>query len=194
MSRTAIVLALVIGIAPSALWGRSTMWQARVILRLSRRSWPKAPRSMSAGQTVRRPDPRGPGRQCRGRRAIIEKGASVTATNQGRFTPLAAAYSGDIKIAELLLEYGADVNAKSELLVTPLHAAAEEDHADMVKLLIARGALLDATEAGGYTPLTRVSIKNRTDMMVLLKQNGAECQAENVTSKAVHSICVAAGR
>jgi hypothetical protein len=64
----------------------------------------------------------------------------------------------------------------------------------MVKLLIARGARLDATEAGGYTPLTRVSIKNRTDMIVLLKQNGAECQAENVTSKAVHSICIAAGR
>ena len=30
-------------------------------------------------------------------------------------------------------------------------------------------------------------------MIVLLKQNGAECQSENVTSKAVHSICVAAG-
>ena len=58
--------------------------------------------------------------------------------------------------------------------VSPLHAAAEEDHADMVKLLIARGARLDALEAGGYTPLTRVSIKNRTDMIVLLKQNGAE--------------------
>jgi ankyrin repeat protein len=117
------------------------------------------------------------------------------ATNQGGFTPLhAAAYSGDIGIAELLLEHGADVNARSELLVSPLHAAAEENHADMVKLLIARGARLDATEAGGYTPLTRVSIKNRTDMIVLLKQNGAECQPENVTSKAVHSICVAAGR
>ena len=31
-------------------------------------------------------------------------------------------------------------------------------------------------------------------MIVLLKQNGAECQPENVPSKAVHNICVAAGR
>ena len=116
------------------------------------------------------------------------------ATNPGGFTPLhAAAYAGDPAIAELLIEHGADVNAKSELLVTPLHAAAEEDHADLVKLLIARGALVDAKEAGGYTPLTRATLKQRTDVMVLLKRNGAECQTADVTSKAVHSLCVAAG-
>ena len=63
----------------------------------------------------------------------------------------------------------------------------------MVKLLIARGALVDAKEAHGYTPLTRATIKELTDVMVLLKRNGAECQTEDVTSKALHSMCVAAG-
>jgi ankyrin repeat protein len=63
----------------------------------------------------------------------------------------------------------------------------------MVTLLIARGALVDAKEAGGYTPLTRATLKQRTDVMVLLKRNGAECQTEDVTSKAMRSVCVAAG-
>ncbi len=125
----------------------------------------------------------------------IEKGAGIEGHQRRAASRRlhAAAYVGDIAIAELLLERGADVNAESELLVTPLHAAAEEDHADMVELLIARGALIDAKEADGYTPLTRATLKERTDVMVLLKQNGAECQSEDVTSKAVHSICVAAG-
>ena len=55
------------------------------------------------------------------------------------------------------------------------------------------GALVEAKEAGGYTPLTRATLKQRTDVMVLLKLSGAECQTADVTSKAVHSLCVAAG-
>ena len=149
MSRTAIVLALVIGIAPSVLAGplhdaagKGDLATVETLLaegakideRGTNGETPLILAVLAGNDAVAE--------------LLIEKGAGVMATNQGGFTPLhAAAYSGDIGIAELLLEHGADVNAKSELLVTPLHAAAEEDHADMVKLLIARGAL--ARRQGG---------------------------------------------
>ena len=134
MSRSAIVLALVIGIAPAVLAGplhdaagKGDLATVETLL--------------AGGAKI---DERGTNGETAlilavlaGKDAVAgfssSRGPGVTATNQGGFTPLhAAAYAGDTGIAELLLEHGADVNAKS-CSVSPLHAAAE-DHADMVKL------------------------------------------------------------
>lgn len=47
-------------------------------------------------------------------------------------------------IAKLLLEKGANVNAKNKNRVTPLHFAAYEGHEDIVQLLIEKGADVNA--------------------------------------------------
>jgi ankyrin len=62
------------------------------------------------------------------------------------FTPLhIAAHYGNVNIANLLLDRGANVNfAASKHSITPLHVAAKWGRANMVTLLLERGAEMDA--------------------------------------------------
>ena len=47
---------------------------------------------------------------------------------------------GDVAAAEVLLDHGADINARGEDDDTPLHRAIMGGHAEMVSLLLSRGA------------------------------------------------------
>ena len=70
-----------------------------------------------------------------------------------------------VEIAEQLIDHGADVNVQTTAEKTdmydgfpevcgesPLHIAARHGHAEMVRLLIARGARTDVTDHEGETP------------------------------------------
>jgi hypothetical protein len=60
-------------------------------------------------------------------------------------TPLHdAAENGHIEIVRLLLQNGAEVNAKSNYGYTPLHCAASHGHIDILHLLVENGADLEA--------------------------------------------------
>jgi ankyrin repeat protein len=109
---------------------------------------------------------------------LLSKGADVMARNAGGFTPLhAAAYSGSVRIAELLLGKGAVLeDAANKAGVTPLMVAVEQNRVAMLELLIARGADVNRPESlHRYTPVTRAGFKGHRDIIRVLKRHGAAC-------------------
>ena len=142
------------------------------------------------------PDPRRACRPARGRRDAAGTWCGRAGTNAGGFTPLhAAAYSGSVPIAVLLLDKGAVIeDAQNKAGATPLLVAAEQNQVAVVELLISRGASVSAPESHGYMPLTRAFWKGNVDVVRLLKRHGATCQsAEVLGGDAFYQECVAAG-
>jgi len=73
-------------------------------------------------------------------------------------TPLnSSVFSGQIEASVLLIEGGADVNARSRDGGTPLHTAAFFGHVEAVKLLLDRGADVNARGGDGQTALDRAA-------------------------------------
>ncbi|PRD19299.1 UNVERIFIED_CONTAM: Ppp1r16a [Trichonephila clavipes] len=64
---------------------------------------------------------------------------------------------------KLLLEFGANVNAKDSEQWTPLHAAATCGHLHLVRYLISKGADLLAVNADGNMPYDICEDENTLD-------------------------------
>jgi len=116
----------------------------------------------------------------------------VNADDGGGGTPLHYAAEGGgggeeyKEIVELLLANGADVNAKADHGMTPLHRAAKWDHKEVAELLIAKGADVNAKvelsgRFKGQTPVDFATFKNnpnRTETADLLRKHGGKSSAE----------------
>ncbi len=86
-------------------------------------------------------------------RWLVARGADLGAVDTWGNTPLhtrARSWRGNIPV---LLELGADVNAATASIGTPLHAAADRKHTENAALLLAHGARVDARNKQGLTPL-----------------------------------------
>ena len=134
---------------------------------------------------------------------MLENGAKTTATNEYGFTPLNLAagvgwggldnswtrwYSFDedtegsrVGVAKVLIDYGADVNAKDDGGWTPLNWSAFYNTLDLAKLLIDNGADVNAKGDGGWTPLRNAVgyavHSGETELVQLLIDNGADVNA-----------------
>nr|MDQ3070580.1 ankyrin repeat domain-containing protein [Acidobacteriota bacterium] len=74
------------------------------------------------------------------------------AANVARVTALHAAVAADeTRIARVLLDAGADVNARQQMDYTPLMGAAANARGDLLDLLLARGADPSLTTTAGKT-------------------------------------------
>jgi uncharacterized protein len=88
---------------------------------------------------------------------IVEKEADVNQASSNAFkvTPLHSACAiVSYSLTQLLLDNGADVNARQQGGVTPLHSAAHHGATELVRLLIERGADINATTDTGETALS----------------------------------------
>ena len=108
-----------------------------------------------------------------GNRSLVE------ALSSDGWTPLhLAAFFGNIDAARLLLNKGAQVNARSTnpMENLPLHAAAAGRHPGLVKLLLDHGASANARQHGGFTPLHSAAQNGDLDSARALIAGGADVQ------------------
>jgi ankyrin repeat protein len=75
-------------------------------------------------------------------------------SRKGKWTCLmTAAVEGHLDICRLLIDKGAQMEAKEGYGMTPLHFAAYKPHIDIVRLLCDRGADFEASDCNGWRPL-----------------------------------------
>jgi ankyrin repeat protein len=91
----------------------------------------------------------------------------------------AASFNNAFAVAELLVDHGAEVNAKNESDRTSLHAAAMVGATELVKLLLAHGAEVNVQDQKGRTPLHEAVFKGDVDVVRLLLTHGAKTNIED---------------
>ena len=88
-----------------------------------------------------------------------------------------AAFKGNEKLVVALLERGAPVELANEKGVTPLMAAADEDHAAVIRILVKHGAKLEARDREGQTALHYTAWQNHLNAAGALLELGADPKA-----------------
>jgi ankyrin repeat protein len=102
---------------------------------------------------------------------LVAHGARVNVRNKSGATPLhTAALGGDSEVVKLLLDHGAEINARDqESGATPLSYAASLGRGEVVELLLARGADLTLRNTRGQTPLDLAEENNQKEISDLLR-------------------------
>ena len=90
----------------------------------------------------------------------------------------AAAVEGEIDIAQLLLDHGADINAVGESQEMPLHLAVKQGHSEIAEFLLQKGADPNARNENLQTPLHLAVKNNNPDMIEILLKHHADPNAK----------------
>lgn len=104
----------------------------------------------------------------------------VTAWSEDGFTPLHfAAFFGHPEAARLLVERGADLEARSTnqqfaLDAAPLHSASAAGQLEVCEVLLDAGADVNAVQHGGYTALLDAAANQNEELVEFLLERGAD--------------------
>ena len=115
--------------------------------------------------------------------ALLDQGMDVSGVDAHGLTAIHnAVWNGHLETVRVLIEWGADLNAKRVVSDmgnswTPLHFAAENDQPDCARLLLEAGAETDPEDQYGQTPLMiAVDETASPEVARLLLAHGASAQ------------------
>ncbi|XP_065256721.1 ankyrin repeat domain-containing protein 6 isoform X3 [Emys orbicularis] len=110
---------------------------------------------------------------------LINKGAKVAVTKHGR-TPLhLAAYRGHLRVVQILLKAGCDLDIQDDGDQTALHRATVVGNTDVIATLIQEGCALDRQDKDGNTALHEACWHGFSQSAKLLVKAGANVLARN---------------
>lgn len=82
---------------------------------------------------------------------------------------------GSLEVVDVLMAYGARVNARNAVHETPLHLASSSNNPDMIFALVTKhGCHLDEEDDGGYTPLQSAFMEENMASVEILLCLGAD--------------------
>ncbi len=111
--------------------------------------------------------------------SLLAADPSLVNAKDGGVTPLLyAIHFGKLDVAKLLLQKGADVNARTSNGVGPLYEAAGQGQTEIVRSLLERGATVNAKTETACTPLLIGSAMGQLDIVKLLLAKGADVNAQ----------------
>ncbi len=109
---------------------------------------------------------------------LLANGADVNALSNDGYTALMlASREGRTEIVKLLLDKGAEVDAKDGL--TALMLASQSGRTEIVKLLLDKGAKVNVNAKDGLTVLMHASQSSHTEIVRLLLDKDAEVNARD---------------
>ena len=129
-----------------------------------------------------------------GARILLELGAEVDSQNNEGLTPLLRASQGMREglrdLMRVLLDHGANRNARDNRGNTVLHLAASEGHLDAARMILELGVDVDPKNNEGLTPFLRASQGmregHRVIMQLLLRHDADYTVRDNRGNTALH--------
>ena len=109
--------------------------------------------------------------------AWVDASSINTPTKSGETPMIAAIVTGDDELVRLMLQRGADVEARCADQITPLMHAIGHGYNSIAELLLSHGAQVDAPTSG-WTPLHRATDLVNISMVTTLLAHGADIEAK----------------
>lgn len=107
----------------------------------------------------------------------VDASSINTPTKSGETPMIAAIVTGDDELVRLMLQRGADVEARCADQITPLMHAIGHGYNSIAELLLSHGAQVDAPTSG-WTPLHRATDLVNISMVTTLLAHGADIEAK----------------